>query len=64
MKQDRLPPFNTPLKIVGFNLFLFFLIYQKTPMHRAATKGHKDAVQLLIRKGADVNIKDNDGVGI
>jgi len=31
------------------------------PLHLAASKGHLDCVQLLIEKGADLNIKDNSG---
>ena len=31
-----------------------------TPLHRAAWNGHKEIVELLISKGADVNVK-NDG---
>ena len=33
-----------------------------TPLHRAAIEGEVGTVQLLIQKGADMNIKDNDGV--
>ena len=33
----------------------------ETPLHRAAVKGHKEVVELLIAKGADVNAKDNLG---
>ena len=33
-----------------------------TPLHRAAEEDNEGTVQLLIEKGADVNVKDNDGV--
>ena len=36
--------------------------HQWTPLHRAAGGGHGGAVDYLIQAGADVNIKDNDGV--
>ena len=36
-------------------------IYDRTPLHRAASEGHKEIVELLIAKGADVNAKRNDG---
>ena len=36
--------------------------HQLTPLHLAADNGHTDTVQCLIEKGADVNIKDDDGV--
>ena len=32
-----------------------------TPLHDAAYAGHKETVELLIAKGADVNAKDEDG---
>ena len=34
--------------------------YEWTPLHRAASEGHRDIVELLIAKGADVNAKDWD----
>ena len=30
-------------------------------MHSAAREGHKEVIELLIAKGADVNAKDDDG---
>ena len=33
----------------------------ETPLHGAATFGHKEIVELLIAKGADVNARDNVG---
>jgi cytohesin len=32
-----------------------------TPLFRAAYYGHKDIAELLIAKGADVNVKDSEG---
>ena len=34
---------------------------KQTPLHNAATKGHKEFVELLIAAGADVNAKDGIG---
>ena len=31
------------------------------PLHHAAYEGHREIVELLIAKGADVNAKDEDG---
>ena len=33
-------------------------------MHLAAERAHMDIVKYLVRKGADVNIKDDNGVNI
>jgi ankyrin repeat protein len=33
----------------------------RTPLHWACFTGKKDIVELLLSKGADVNIKDNEG---
>jgi ankyrin repeat protein len=33
----------------------------RTPLHYAARWGHKDVVELLLAKDADVNVKDNQG---
>ena len=33
-----------------------------TPLHEAALRGHKEIVELLIAKGADVNAKDDGGM--
>ena len=35
---------------------------QMTPLHFAARQGHAGTAQLLVEKGADINVKDSDGV--
>ena len=46
-------------------LICFFLCtYQKTPLHTAAGAGYIHTVKHLVKKGADINIKDNRGVSI
>ena len=46
---------NTFLKFVTFS-------YQQTPLHVAARKGRDYSVECLVKKGADMNIKDKKGV--
>ena len=41
---------------------LFLSLYQRTALHQAAVAGHVDTVRCLAEKGADINIKDCDGV--
>ena len=36
--------------------------YQQTPLHVAASKGRDYTVENLVKKGADMNIKDKNGV--
>lgn len=38
--------------------------YQRTPLHNAAEGGYERTVECLVNQGANVNIKDNDGVGL
>ena len=35
---------------------------QMTALHYASGKGHRDTVQLLLEKGADLNVQDNVSV--
>ena len=42
-------------------LFVTFS-YQKTPLHVAASNCRDYTVECLVKKGADVNIKDKTGV--
>lgn len=32
-----------------------------TPLHAAASYGHRELLQLLVQKGGDINIQDNEG---
>ena len=48
-----------------YKLFALNLVsspHQYTPLHKAAIGGYVGAVEYIIQAGADVNIKDNDGV--
>ena len=36
--------------------------YQQTPLHVAASHGHDYTVECLVKKGADINIKNETGV--
>ena len=44
--------------------FLEFVTFssQQTPLHVAASNGREYTVECLVRKGADMNIKDKNGV--
>lgn len=41
---------------------LFISLHQRTPLQWAVIEGHMDIVKSLIVKGADINIKDKNGV--
>ena len=45
-------------------LLLFLFLHQMTPLHVAAEKGRFKVVECLVKEGADINTKDNAGVGI
>jgi len=36
--------------------------HQRTPLHEAAERGKVDVLRYFMGKGADVNVKDKDGV--
>ena len=42
--------------------FLVTLSYQRTPLHVASNSGHDYTVECLVKKEADMNIKDKTGV--
>ena len=44
------------------NVYACFSHHQSTPLHKAAERGRKDIVTYLVERGADVSIKDHDGV--
>ena len=48
---------NTSLKFVIFSS-------QQTPLHVAVSKGRDYMVEYLVEKGADMNIKDKNGVSV
>ena len=48
---------NTSLKFVTF-------FCQQTPLHVAVSKGRDYMVEYLVEKGADMNIKDKNGVSV
>ena len=45
-----------------WTIFRFVSSHQDTPLHWAAIQGKEGTVQLLIEKGADINVKDSKGV--
>ena len=42
----------------------FLSLHQQTPLHIAASKNYERTVECLVDEGADINIKDNTGVGV
>ena len=42
--------------------FFVTFSYQQTPLHVAASKGRDYTGECLVKKGADINIKDKNGV--
>ena len=40
-----------------------FILLQWTPLHVAAREDHDYTVKCLVQKGADISIKDKNGVG-
>ena len=44
------------------NYFGFIFLHQMTPLHVAAKKGLVKALESLVKKGAEIDIKDNKGV--
>ena len=45
-------------------IFLVTFSCQKTPLHVAASNGHDYTVKCLVKKKADINIKDKTGVRV
>ena len=43
-------------------MFKFVSTHQDTPLHLAAEEGHAGTAQVLVEKGADINIKNSRGV--
>ena len=39
-------------------------LYQRTPLHIATREGHENTAKCLVKKGADISIKDKDGVSV
>ena len=52
-----------PSKGSVFTIYLQFVPHQQTPLHLAAKRGRfENTLKYLIARGADINIKDIDGV--
>ena len=44
--------------IICFPYNYLFLQFNRTPLHQAAARGHKDVIEVLIRHGASVDVVD------
>ena len=49
-------------KSVNLETFFVTFSYQQTPLHVAASNGRDYTVECLVKKGADINMKDESGV--
>ena len=54
------------LQFVNFRITFAKIAFhlQQTPLHVAASQGHCYIVEYFVQQGADVSIKDNDGVSV
>ena len=52
------------ITLVNIITLYFLSLHQRTSLHIAAGKGHRKAVESLVKMKADISTKDNDGVGI
>ena len=43
---------------------MFASFYQRAPLHLAAKEGYSHTVECLVKKGANINIKDKKGVSV
>ena len=57
-----MPAATSPFMVDHVQLFLFYSPHQSTPLHKAANEGHVHIVRYLVEQGADINIKDVNGV--
>ena len=58
------PSFLDTFHFISYSLFSFLSLYQITPLHLAAESGNIKILNHLVDKGADVNIQEDNGVGI
>ena len=56
------PEVSQLLKLLS-QVGLFLSLHQQTLLHIAASKNYEHTVECLVDEGADINIKDNTGVG-
>ena len=61
----RLANFRITLDIIITMYFLKLIsfLYQWTTLHVAVRKDHDYTVKCLVKKGADISIRDKNGVG-
>ena len=52
----------TLAKMLQLHTLVSFFLHQRTPLHIAAREGYDKTVEFLIEEGAQIDIKDNEGV--
>ena len=52
---------TTNIKTLCIQSCIVLLFSGQTPLHIAISQGHKECMQLLLEKGADVNKADKEG---
>ena len=67
LERDQYYSIQVYMKSANFKItftLTSLLLYHQTALHIAAREGQEVTVKHLVKKGADITIKDDNGVGI